>query len=122
MILLLLRILVLSINLAAVDLPEPDVPRIIMLALFLLCSFFSWYKNWLNRITPPEKSTPNKQAKPGSLILSNIKGYIAASVGDGIGVPILSSISCLGYIGSIDFKTFSCSNLNGIACISIASK
>ena len=50
------------------------------------------------------------------------KGYIAAIVGDGIGVPILSSMSCFSNIGIIDFKTLSCSNLRGIALISIASK
>ena len=56
------------------------------------------------------------------MILSNTKGYIAANVGDGIGVPILSSISCLSNIGKHDLRTFSCSNLKGIALISIASK
>ena len=40
---------------------------------------------------------------------------------DGIGVPILSSISCLGKIGIIDFNTFSCSNIKGIAFIPNAS-
>ena len=34
---------VLKSNLAAVDLPEPDVPRIIMLALFLLKAFMKYY-------------------------------------------------------------------------------
>ena len=73
-------------------------------------------------MTPPEKSTPNNVDNPGSFILSNINGYIAAIVGAGIGVPILSSISCFSYIGRIDFKTFSCSNLKGTARICIASK
>ena len=36
---------VLSSNFAAVDLPEPDVPSITILALFLLCSFLIWNKN-----------------------------------------------------------------------------
>ena len=92
------------------------------MALFLLCSFLIWYKNWLNKITPPEKSTPNNVDNPGSFILSKIKGYIAAIVGDGIGVPILCSISWLGKIGKIDFKTFSCSNRSGKALSSIASR
>ena len=51
-----------------------------------------------------------------------MNGYIAAIVGDGIGVPILVSIICLSNIGSIDFSTLSCSNLRGIALISIASR
>ena len=51
-----------------------------------------------------------------------MNGYIAARVTDGIGVPILSSTSCGGKIGKIDFNTFSCSNLSDIAFKSIASK
>ena len=86
-----------------------------------MLSFFNWYKNWLNNTTPPEKSTPSNVDNPSSLILSKIKGYIAAIVGDGIGVPILSSIGCFSNIGSIDFNTLSCSNLNGTALNSIAS-
>ena len=107
---------------AAVDLPLPDVPKIIMLALFLLFSFFNWYKNWLNRITPPEKSTPSNVDKPVSFILSKMNGYMAAIVGDGIGVPIRISIGWASNIGNIDFNTLSCSNFNGIALNSIASK
>jgi len=104
-------------NLPAVDLPLPLVPRIIILALLRLNSFLIWYKNWLNKTTPPEKSIPNKVDLPGSLIESNTKGYIAATVGAGTGIPILLSTSCLGNIGIIDFKTFSCSNIIGIARI-----
>ena len=113
---------VLSISFAAVDLPLPDVPKIIMLALFRLNSFFVWYKNWLNKTTPPEKSTPNNVLDPGSLMLSNTNGYIAAIVGLGIGIPTLSSTSCLGNIGIIDFRTFSCSNIIGIPLMPIASR
>ncbi len=35
---------------------------------------------------------------------------------------IISGIPAIGKIGIIDFNTFSCSNLKGIALISIASK
>ena len=107
---------------AAVDLPLPDVPRITIFALFLLCSFLVWYKNWLNKTTPPEKSVPRRVDGPGSFILSKINGYIAAIVGLGIIVPTLSSISCFGKNGKIDFNTFSCSKRRGIARSPIASK
>ena len=92
------------------------------MALFLLLSFLTWYKNWLNSTTPPEKSTPSNVDSPSSFILSNINGYIAAIVLDGIGVPILVSISWLSNNGNIDFNTLSCSKRSGIALISIASK
>ena len=113
---------VLNNNLAAVDLPDPDVPSKIILALFLLFSFWVWYKNWLNRITPPDSSIPKRVELPGSLILSKTNGYIAAIVTEGIGVPILLSISCGGNIGKIDFNAFSCSNIKATARIPMASK